>query len=81
MASKLQKEFQWYLDHQEQLVKEHRGKVLVIKGGEVIGVYDTEAQALFETNKVHEPGTFLIQRCEPGAESYTQTYHSRVAFG
>jgi hypothetical protein len=76
----LDKEFKFYLDHQEDLVKNYNGKYLVIKGEEVIGVFDTEDQAYFETEKTIEPGTFLIQLCEPGDTSYTQIYHSRVSF-
>ncbi len=76
----LEKEFQYYIDHQEELVRQHNGKFIVIKGQEIIGVYDSEMEAIEKTSAEHELGTFLIQKCEPGSESYTQTYHSRVAF-
>ncbi len=76
----LEKEFKYYLDQQAQLVEKFNGKYLVIKGEEVIGVYDAEDIAFFETEKKHEPGTFLIQFCESGDSSYTQVYHSRVSF-
>lgn len=76
----LEKEFQYYVDHQEELVRQHNGKFIVIKGQEIIGVYDSEMEAVEKTSAEHELGTFLIQKCEPGSESYTQTYHSRVAF-
>ena len=73
-------EFQYYIDNQAELVKMHKGKFLVIKDQKVIGVYDDQAEAYSETQKIHEVGTFLIQLCELGKDSYTQTYHSRVAF-
>jgi hypothetical protein len=73
-------EFTFYLENQSNLVREYNGKYLVIKGKEVIGVYETEDSAFFETEKNHAPGTFLIQFCEPGDGSYTQVFHSRVAF-
>ena len=76
----LEKEFKYYLDHQTELVKKYNGKFLVIKGEEVIGVYDAEDTAFFDTEKSHEAGTFLIQYCELGDSSYTQTYNSRVSF-
>lgn len=81
MASPLEKEFNYYIAHQDELVKAHRGKYVVIKNQDVIGVYDTDLEAIQETSKTHELGTFLVQRCEPGTESYTQTYHSRVVIG
>lgn len=76
----LEKEFNYYLEHQEELVKKYNGKFLVIKDCNVIGAYDSELEAVEKTTKEHELGTFLVQKCEPGSESYTQTYHSRVAF-
>jgi hypothetical protein len=76
---KLKKEFRYYLAHQAELVQKYKGKYVVIKDGTIIGVYDDELQAVNETQKTQELGTFLVQKCEPGSESYTQTYHSRVA--
>ncbi|MCK4911674.1 MAG: hypothetical protein KAR83_08520 [Thermodesulfovibrionales bacterium] len=80
MSSKLEKEFNYYIEHQDDLVKEYEGKHIVIKGGKVIGAYDSEIEAVEETAKAHKLGTFLVQKCEPGENSYTQTYHSRVTF-
>ena len=76
----LTKEFEYYLANQKDLVKKYNGKVLVIKGQQVIGVYESETEAYFKTIKAHDLGTFLIQKCEPGEESYTQMYNSRVTF-
>ena len=76
----LKAEFQFYLDHQDDLVADHNGRVLVIKSQKVIGVYDSELEAVTETTKTEEMGTFLVQRCAPGQEAHTQTFHSRVSF-
>jgi hypothetical protein len=80
MDSQLKNEFQYYLDHQAEIAAEHDGKFVVIKGGTIIGSYDSEMAALLETKKHHELGTFLIQRVTSGPEGYTQTFHSRVVF-
>lgn len=77
----LEKEFDYYIEHQDELVKKYNGKYIVLKDGNVLGVYDNELEAIEQTAKKHELGAFLVQKCEPGSESYTQTYHSRVAFG
>ena len=74
----LSKEFNYFIEHQEELVKEHSGKVVVIRDCKVIGVYDSEIEAVNQTKKVYAVGTFLVQVCRAGKESYTQTYHSRV---
>lgn len=76
----LEKEFQYYLDHQAELAQEYAGKVIVLKDCEVIGVFEDELEAVEETSKAHPLGTFLVQRCDPDPESTVQTFHSRVHF-
>lgn len=76
----LEKEFEYYLNNQTELVKKYGGKYIVIKNQQVIGVFESEIEAVEKTSIEHELGTFLIQKCEHGEESYTQTYHSRVIF-
>jgi len=76
----LEKEFKYYLDNQEELLKKYSGRVIVIVGEKVIGDYSTEIEAYTETIKTHKVGTFLIQLCVPGRDSYTQTFHSRAIF-
>ncbi len=74
----LEREFRYYLLHQPELVQHYAGKVVVIKNQSIIGAFDNEADAVHETAKSHELGTFLIQRCENGSDAYTQTFHSPV---
>lgn len=75
----LKKEFEYYLEHQDELVEKYQGKFIVIKDNAVIGQYESELEAVEETSKQHEMGTFLVQKCEPGSESYSYTFHSRVS--
>jgi hypothetical protein len=78
--SSLKAEFKYYLDHQSEMVKEYDGKFVVIKNGAVLAAYDDELEAITETQKSHELGTFLVQKVSKGSEDYTQTFHSRVVF-
>lgn len=80
MTSPLEKEFQFYLDNQDELVKEYDGKFIVIKDVEVLGAYDDALMAITETKKSHKLGTFLVQKVSKGTSDYTQTFHSRVVF-
>lgn len=80
MDSPLKKEFEYYLANQDELVRQHNGKFVVVKDQKVLGAYDTQVAAITETQKAHELGTFLVQKVEPGTSAYTQTFHSRVAF-
>jgi len=75
----LQKQLEYFKSHQDELVREYKGKFLVIKDQEVQGVYGSEIEAYTDAKKKFKLGTFLIQQCLPGEESYTQTFHSRVA--
>jgi hypothetical protein len=76
----LEKEFEYYKTHQPELVRMYNDKFIVIKDEIVIGSYASHAEAYNEAAKKNEPGTFLIQHCTPGTESYTQTFYSRVIF-
>ncbi len=71
----LHRELQYFIEHQDELVELHRGKVVVIKGESVIGVFDSVLEAVHETSREHELGTFMVKRCEPGPSSYTAFFH------
>ena len=76
----LDKEFQYYLDNQSELVRQYDGRYIVIVGEKVMGNYDDYSQALSHSLKQYEMGAFLVQKCTPGDKDYTLTFHSRVAF-
>ncbi len=75
----LEKEFQYYIHHQAELVEKYDGQFIVIVNQEVVGAYPTRAAAYDATVLKQKPGEFLIQKCGPGEQSYTQIYHSRIA--
>ncbi len=79
MVGNLEQEFQYYLDNQDELVKKFKGRFIVIKGCQVVGDYDSDVQAVEEASSKYGLGTFLVQKCESGEESYSQVFHSRVA--
>lgn len=74
----LEKEFKYYIDNQKELVDKFNNEFIVIKDEKVIGHYKSHSEAYVNTIKSHALGTFLIQHCLPGKESYTQTFHSQV---
>ena len=80
MSSPLQTEFEFYLSHQDEMVRKYDGKYIVIKNGNVLGVYDDALSAVTETQNSHELGTFLVQKVSEGDAEYSQTFHSRVVF-
>lgn len=75
-AMKFKDELEFFITNQADLVNKYRGKVLVLKGHTVIGVYATVLEAYLQAQKEHKLGTFMIQPCEPGPEAYTVTISS-----
>ena len=80
MDSPLKAEFDYYRANQDALVKQYKGKFLVIKDQKVIAAYDDQVVAINETTKLYKLGSFLVQKVEPGDSAYSQTFHSRAAF-
>ena len=80
MASPLEREFEFYLEHQNRFLPEHEGKYLLIRDRQLVGAFETEIDALRKGVERFSLGTFLVQKCEAGEESYTETFHSRVVF-
>jgi len=70
----LHRELQYFIAHQDDLVREYGGKIIVIKDDQVIGVFDSVAEAVEETAKQHRLGSFLVQRCDSGELAYTRTF-------
>ncbi len=76
----LKKEFEYFLANKETLNKQYGGKYIVIKNQEIIGVFDSEIDAVEQTSQKEQMGTFLVQKCDPRGNSFTQTYHSKAIF-
>ena len=71
---KLDKEFQFYLANKEKFLEDYEGKFLVIRGEEVIGVFDDKAEAIDKTLENFPLGTFLVQHITRNKV----VFHSRV---
>ncbi len=74
----LEQEFQFYKDHQDELVQAYEGKFLLIVGEEVKGAYDVETEAYLDGKRDFGLGKFLLQHCSPGKDSYTRKFHKRL---
>jgi hypothetical protein len=72
----LHKEFEYYLNHQNELIEKYEGRFIVIKNEQVIGDYSSRIEAYKETKKTHKLGTFIIQQCEANVGAYSNTFHS-----
>jgi len=68
-----EQELKYFIDNQDRLVEEHRGQILTLRGREVVGAHNTLLEAYLDAIARFTPGTFMLQRCEPGPDAYTVT--------
>lgn len=71
MNEKLIAEFEFFIENQEAFVQRYRGKSIVIKDLDVVGVFDTEWEAVVDATNRFLSGTFIVQQVLPGPEAYT----------
>lgn len=74
------KEYEYYMTHHDELVEKYLGRIVVIKDGELLGAYSSEADAVEGTLAEHELGTFLVRQVKKDEDGTTQLFHSRVDF-
>ena len=74
----LEEELQYFIDNQDELVKQYNGKYLILKGKNVLGAYPSLMEAYTFARKNYTPGTVMLQRCIPGEDAYTVTITSNV---
>ena len=74
----LDKEFKYFLQHKEDIKVNYMGKFIVIKDESILGAYDTQKDAIVDSLKTNELGTFLVQQVSNDDNIYTQNFHSRV---
>lgn len=67
----LEQLFNWYLEHQEELVEKYNGKYLVILENKEVIPYEDENTAYFDAEAKYGLGNFILQLCTPGDEAYT----------
>lgn len=74
----LEKEYNYFNIHRDEFIEKFKGKFIVIKNESVLGHFNTMQEAISETSKSHELGSFLVQECIP-EEQNIQHFHTRVA--
>lgn len=61
MKKPLMKEYKYFLGIERELAQEHDGKLVAIKGHEVLGIFDDYRQAANALYADHEYGSVLMQ--------------------
>mgnify|MGYP005794053373 CR=1 FL=1 len=66
-------DFEWFNENKANLVKKYGNCFIVIKNKTVIGTYKTFAEAVQQTEKTEEIGTFIVQECTLNPDGNTNT--------
>jgi|GEM_PF-2764201 len=54
-------EIEYYKSNRKEFLQQYNGKYLLIKGQQVIGVFNSNTEAQAEGASLHEVGTFIIE--------------------
>ena len=76
----LDKEFEFYVNNQAELVDKYNGRFLVIHNKKVFGDYATLREAYKAGAKKYPLGTFMVHKCGPGKENYTFSIGPQIVF-
>ena len=71
MAKPLEKEYEYYKEIRGGLAQEHPGKLVAIKGRQVLGIFDDYRQAAEAVYVEHEYGSVLMQELGRDYEYFT----------
>lgn len=74
MSKPLEKEYEYYKEIRDSLAQEHDGKLVAIKGREVLGKFDDYRQAANALYRDHEYGTVLMQELGRDYEYFSGIY-------
>ena len=73
-------DYDFFINNLVALYKKYGHCFIVIKNESVIGVYNNFDDALTDTLKTENPGTFLIQECVEDPKELVLTFQGNVAF-
>ena len=69
-------DFNWFLNHYDELYETYGHKFLVIKNKTILGAYDSVREAVDNTDE--ELGTFIVQECNGDPSAYTSCISSLI---
>ena len=73
-----EQDFDYFLQNMESLYQAHGHKFVAVKNQTILGAYGTFDDALEDTLKTEELGTFLIQECLENKEKLVHHFQGNV---
>ncbi len=74
MSKPLMKEYEFYKEIRGELARDHDGKLVAIKGRQVLGIFEDYRQAANAIYVEHERGSVLMQELGRDWEYFTGIY-------
>ncbi len=75
------KDFEYFIEHYQELYEKYGHKFIAIKNKTVLGVYNSEIAAMDDISKQYPLGTFIIQECNGDESGYTNYISSWQIIG
>lgn len=64
-------DFNYFIKHYYELYNKYGHKFIAIKNSKILGVFDTEIEAITEISNKYPLGTFIVQECNGKESGYT----------
>jgi hypothetical protein len=64
-------DFNYFIKHYQELYNKYGHKFIAIKNSKILGVFDTEIEAITDVSKEYPLGTFIVQECNGNESGYT----------
>lgn len=64
-------DFDYFIRHYQELYDKYGHKFIAIRNTEILGLFDTELDAINEVSKNYPLGTFIVQECNGNESGYT----------
>ncbi|MBU0478162.1 hypothetical protein KKC91_06310 [bacterium] len=74
----LEREYKYYQNNKDSIIKKYKNQFVVIKDSKIIGAYSSREEALKESVKEYKLGEFLIQEVSDKKNEQIQRFYSRV---
>ncbi len=65
------RDFDYFVKHYQELYDKYGHKFIAIRNSEVLGVFDSESEAIAKISNEYPLGTFIVQECNGNESGYT----------
>ena len=74
-------DFQFFLDNYNELYQKYGHKFIAIQNKEILGVFDSDLDAIQSLSNAHPIGTYIVQECNGDDSGYTNHVSSWQLIG